>query len=212
MSDNQALEMQLIKTLYSKYQQEIITIDGVFIKVQFNGLSEIINVDIKQKPYSTKMLIADLRFINKSLEISNNVNESKVKNMVLRKLNQYPTLLSGITLFVKDNGVLEEQFEKHLEQIESIEQREQQIKANRIFRKIDYLYFNEEEDTQKVINDYKIVQSELLNKITKSNKTFLLNLTKDYGVDPKQAVVKLLLNKVFTNPTGSLLLLKIFKS
>jgi hypothetical protein len=213
MPDNQALEMQLIKTLYSKYQQEAITIDGVFLKAQFNGLSDLVNVELKGKPFNTKMLIADVQFVIKSLEISNNVNENKVQKMVLAKLQQFPKLLDEINDFVQDNQLMNEQLDSYLQQLETVEQTGQEIKANKIYRKIGFMYYNEEEDSQKVIDDFKVLQLELLKKITQSNKAFLLKISKQISnIEPKEAVIKILLSKVCTNPQGSLLLLKVFKA
>ncbi|MEI7941880.1 MAG: hypothetical protein WCH76_01765 [Candidatus Riflemargulisbacteria bacterium] len=213
MPDTQALEMQLIKTLYSKYQQETITIDGVFLKAQFNGLSDLINVELKGKPFNTKMLIADVQFVIKSLEISNNVNENKVQKMVLAKLQQFPKLLDGINDFVQDNQLMNEQLDSYLQQLETVEQTGQEIKANKIYRKIGFMYYNEDEDSQKVIEDFKVLQLELLKKITQSNKAFLLKISKQISnIEPKEAVIKILLSKVCTNPQGSLLLLKVFKA
>ncbi len=86
MSDNQSLQIQLIKGLYARFQQEIISVDGVYLKAQFNGLSDLIKLEIKEKPFSTKMLMADLLFINRTLEISNNLNENKINQDILNKL------------------------------------------------------------------------------------------------------------------------------
>ncbi len=213
MPDNQLLEMQLIKSLYAKYQQEIITIDGVYTKAQFNGLSDLVSLSLKEKPFNTKMLIADLQFVNKSLEISNNVNENTVKKMVFAKLQQFPVIVEGINVFVKDNQLLKEKLDRHLEEFETVEQIGQEIKSNMIYRKIGFSYPYEEVESQKVIDDFKVLQIELLKKITNSNKFFLLNISKQLNnIEPKAAVIKILLSKVFTDPQGSLLLLKVFKA
>ncbi|MDD4527494.1 MAG: hypothetical protein PHF25_05595 [Candidatus Margulisbacteria bacterium] len=213
MPDNQSLEIKLIKTLYLKYQQEIINIDGVFIQAQFNGLSDLLSISIKEKPFNTKMLIADIQFVNRSLEISNNVNESKLKKMVLAKLKQYPILLNGIDAFVNDNQELIASLNQHNEEFESVEVEAQQLKVSNSFRKIAFIYFNENEESQKVIDDYKNIQSELLKKITQSNKLFLLDLSKKVPqLEQKSAVIKILLSKICTEPIGSLLLLKVFKA
>ncbi len=213
MSDNQLLEMQLIKSLYAKYQQEIITIDGVYTKAQFNGLSDLVSLSLKEKPFNTKMLIADLQFVNKSLEISNNVNENTVKKMVFAKLQQFPVIVEGINVFVKDNQLLKEKLDRHLEEFETVDQIGQEIKSNMIYRKISFSYPYEEVESQKVIDDFKVLQIELLKKITNSNKFFLLNISKQLNnIEPKAAVIKILLSKVFADPQGSLLLLKVFKA
>lgn len=213
MPDNQALEIQLIKALYSKYQQEIINVDGVFIKAQFNGLSDLVNLELKGKPFNTKMLIADIQFVNKSLEISNNVNENKVKNFVIAKLQQFPLILEGIKVYIKDNNHLKEQLDIHLQQMEVIDNTNKEIKSNMIYRNIGFMYPAEEVESQLVIDDFKTLQVELLKKITQSNKAFLLKLSKQSNnIDPKEAVIKILLSKVCTDQQGSLLLLKVFKA
>ena len=194
----------------TKYKQEITPIDGIYVTAKFNGLSELISLELKSKPINTKVLIADIKFINKSLEINNNVTENKVKKMILSKLNKIPGAIDDLKLFINANKNLMQRLKTYCAEFEETVMNDISIKSNRGFRKIN-LTCEESIEDSKVLEEYQLAQAELLKKIASSNKGLLIKMAKDVeNMNTKEVVLKVILAKICTDPFGSLILLKVF--
>lgn len=213
MLDSYTFGMQFIKSLYLKYQKEAIEVDGVYLKATFNGLSDLLTIDLKNNPYNTKMLVADLQFVSRLFDVSLNSLEYKVKNLLLSKLQEFPSILENISLFEKNNKALFENLNNHLNKEEKIYDKSNEISSDLMLRKIKFKCMENDQEDVELIKYYKDLHKQLLSTVIKLNKRFLLNLSNDVSKEnPKQAIINVLLSKICNESQGSLFLLKVFNS